>query len=126
MAAIKSSEKNPVPGIDYSEIRIPDERNLGTGTFTTVLEPKAMVKMSPIISSIENKPVFKLIVNIFFSEKEVTALLGKADDTPALSRIVFKLPDEIDPSGTHRFKVIFKDWKIKELKMNRAKLEKRN
>lgn len=124
MAEIKSRENNPLPGIYYSEIRIPDEQNLGTGTFTTVLEPDAMAKVSPLISSIVNKPVFKLIVNILLAEKEVTALLGRADNTPALSREVFKIPEKINLSEKHSFKVIFKDWKIKDIKMNREKLEK--
>jgi len=52
MSEIKNRQDNPVPGIDYSEICIPDEHNLGTGTFTTVLEPGAMAKISPIISTI--------------------------------------------------------------------------
>jgi hypothetical protein len=124
MAEIKSRENNPLPGINYSEIRIPDEQNLGTGTFTTVLEPDAMAKISPIVSSIVNKPVFKLLVNIHLATKEITALLGKANNTPALSREVFKMPEKINFSDKHSFKVIFKDWKIKELKMNRKRLEK--
>ncbi len=124
MAGIKNRENNPVPGIDYSEIIIPDEQNLGTGTFTTVLEPDALVKVSPIVSSIVNKPVFKLLVNIHLASKEITALLGKADNSPALSREVFKMPEKLDLSHSHSFTVIFKDWKIKDLKMNRVRLEK--
>ena len=124
MADIKSRENNPLPGIYYSEIRIPDEQNLGTGTFTTVLEPDALVKISPIVSSVVNKPVFKLLVNIHLATKEITALLGKADNSPALSREVFKIPEKINLSEKHSLKVIFKDWKIKDMKMNRGKLEK--
>jgi len=124
MAEIKNRENNPLPGIYYSEIRIPDEQNLGTGTFTTVLEPDALVKISPIVSSVVNKPVFKLLVNIHLATKEITALLGKADNSPALSREVFKIPEKINLSEKHSLKVIFKDWKIKDMKMNRGKLEK--
>ncbi|MEF9437981.1 MAG: hypothetical protein L0922_04270, partial [Candidatus Mariimomonas ferrooxydans] len=82
---MKSRQNNPVPGIDYSEICIPDEHNLGTGTFTTVLEPGAMAKISPIISTIVNEPVFKLMINIHLAANEIIALLGKADNSPALS-----------------------------------------
>lgn len=123
MAEIKSRENNPVPGIDYSEIRIPDEQNLGTGTFTTVLEPDAMTKISPIISSIINESVFKLLVSIHLATKEITALLGKADNSPALSREVFKMPDKIELSNRHSFEVVFEDWKIKDLLMNGEKLQ---
>ena len=44
MGEIKSHEENPVPGIAYSDIHIPDEDSLGTGVFTTVLHPGAFGK----------------------------------------------------------------------------------
>jgi hypothetical protein len=124
MTGINSRDNNPVPGIDYSEIHIPDEQSLGTGTFTTVLEPKALGKINPIISSIINEPVFKLMVSINLAIEEVTVLLGKADKLPPLSRKVFKLPKEFNVSDVHTFDVGFKDWKIKGLEMNRNSLEK--
>lgn len=123
MAEIKSREQNPISGIEYSEIIIPDEQNLGTGTFITALEPDAMAKTNPIISSIVNKPVFKMFVNIDIVTKETTVLLGKADDSPASSREIFKLPKDINTKETHRFDAIFKDWKVKELKMDGEELE---
>ncbi len=67
--------------------------SLGTGTFTTVLEPDAMTKISPIINTIVNAPAFKLLVNGLLAEKEVAVMIGKADKSPPLSRAVFKLPD---------------------------------
>ncbi len=122
--SIKSREKNPVPGIDYSEIRIPDEKNLGTGTFTTALEPNAMAKNNPIISSIINEPVFKMLVHINLALEEVIVLLGKADKAPALSKMTFRLPKFFKTSEALRFDAVFKDWKIKQLKMNGKALEK--
>ncbi|MBI5097730.1 MAG: hypothetical protein HZB30_00630 [Nitrospirae bacterium] len=124
MAEIESREDKPLPGIEYSEIHIPDEDNLGTGIFTTVLEPRATAKINPIISAIRNVPVFQLIVNINSAENEVTVLLGKADNSPASSREVFMMPKIFDASMTHRLDAIFKDWKITELKMNGDNLEK--
>jgi hypothetical protein len=119
---IKSRGHKPVPGIEYSEIRIPNEKNLGTGNFKTVLEPGALAKINPVVSSIINEPVFKLLVNINLADESVTALLGKADKSPPLSRRTFKLPKKFKVSDTHMFEVIFKDWKLKELKMNGKKL----
>lgn len=119
MAEINSRENNPVPGIDYSEIYIPEEQNLGTGTFKTVLQPNAMAKICPIISTIINEPVFKLLVNINVATDEITALLGKPDNSPALSREVFKIPKKPDLSDVYSFEVIFKDWEIKDLMMKR-------
>ncbi len=123
MAEIKSREQNPVPGIDHSDIHIPDENNLGTGTFITVLEPEAMARISPIISTIVNEPVFKLIVNILLAENEVTVLIGKADKSPPLSRAIFKLPDIPDLKKKFRFDVTFSDWKITGLQMDGNPLE---
>ena len=118
MAEIKSRDNNPVPGIDHSEIHIPDENNLGTGTFITVLEPNAMAKINPIISSIINEPIFMLVVSINLAIESVTVMIGKADKTPPLSRKVFKLPKEIDLPATHTFDVGFGEWKIESLRMD--------
>lgn len=118
MTEIRSREKKPVPGIDYSEICIPEENNLGTGTFITVLDPNAMAKVNPIISSIVNKPVFQLILSINIAIESVTAMIGKADNTPPLSRKVFALPKAIDVSEAHRFDVGFSRWEIVSLKMD--------
>jgi len=118
MAEIKSRDNNPVPGIDHSEIHIPDENNIGTGTFITVLEPNAMAKINPIISSIINEPVFQLIVSINLAIESVSVMIGKADKTPPASRKVFKLPKEINLPETHRFDVSFGEWKIESLSMD--------
>lgn len=124
MSEIRNREDKPLPGIEYSEILIHDEDNLGTGVFTTVLEPKAMAKINPILSSIRNAPEFQLIVNINSAENEITVLLGKADNSPASSREVFILPEKFDNLKTHQFDTLFRDWKITELKMNGDSLTK--
>jgi hypothetical protein len=124
MAEIISSEQKPVPGVDYSEIRIPDEENLGTGTFTILLEHDAMSKINPIVSAIINEPVFQLLVNIDSEVKEVTALVGKADNTPPISREVFILPENIKLPDAHKFEITFKDWEIKDVMMNGDNLER--
>jgi len=124
MPEIKSRQEKPVLGIDYSEIIIPNDHNMGTGTYITVLEPDAMSKINPIISTIVNEPVFKLMVHINYAIAEITALLGKADNSPALSRKLFKLPEKINTADTHRFEAIFKNWEILELTMDGNSLEK--
>ena len=118
MPEVKSRENNPLPGIEYSEIHIPDEDILGTGTFATVLEAGAMAKINPIMSTIVNKPVFQLIVSVNAGEEEATVVLGKADNTPALSRKVFSIPKEARPEKSHELLVVFSDWDIKALQMN--------
>ncbi len=123
MAEIRSRDNNPVPGIDHSEIYIPDEKNVGVGTFITVLEPNAMAKISPIISSIINEPVFQLIVSINLAIESATVMIGKADKSPPLSRKVFKLPKEIELPDAHRFEVVFGNWDIESLKLDGENLE---
>ncbi len=124
MAEIKSRSDKPVPGIDYSELFIPDEQNLGTGTFKTVLESDAMKKNNPIISTIVNEPVFKLFVNINLAIDEITVLLGKADKSPPISRDIFEIPKSFKADGVHKFNVTFKEWKVTSLELNGNSLKK--
>ena len=58
------------------------------------------------------------MVNINLSTETVTSLLGKADKSPHLCRETFKLPKKFKVSDVHTFDVVFKDWKIKSVKMN--------
>lgn len=124
MPDIVSRENNPLPGIAYSEIHIPDEDNIGTGVFTTVLEEKAMSRINPIMSAIRNTPVFQMIVSINVAENEITVLLGKADGSPATSREVFILPKDTDSSRSHRFDTVFREWKVTDLQLNGDSLKR--
>lgn len=123
MTEIISREDRPLPGIEYSEISIPDENDLGTGTFTTVIEEKAMAKINPIMSSIINEPFFQMIITINSAEEEATILLGKAGNSPALSRKVFKIPEDTKINESHNFRVIFSEWDIKALELDGNELQ---
>ncbi len=118
MAETKSREDHPIPGVDYSEIRIPDEHYLGTGEFTTMVEAKALKKINPIISNVMNDPYFLLIVSINLGIDQVTALLGKTHDEGPISRKVFNIPKGINIENAHDFTVCFKEWDIKDIKLN--------
>ncbi len=118
MAEVQSREEKPLPGIDYSEIHIPDDTNLGEGSFLTVLDPKAMSKINPLMSSIVNKPVFQLILVINAAEDEATVLLGQADNSPAQSRKVYTIPQDADREKSLQFKTIFKNWEVIALELD--------
>ncbi len=118
MAEMKNRETTPIPGIEYSEIHIPDEKDVGTGTFTSVLEPKALKKINPIISSIQNEPVFLMIVSINTAISQVTAMIGKSHNTAPLDRKVFNIPDSIDDETANDFTVKFNGWDIESMKLN--------
>jgi len=123
MAEIISREDKPIPGVDYSEIRIPDELYLGTGEFTTVLEPKALAKINPIVSNVMNEPYFLMIVTINLGIDQITALLGKAHDEGPISRKVFNIPKDINVENANDFTVCFNEWDISEIKLNGAPLK---
>jgi hypothetical protein len=124
VAEIKSREDAPLPGITYSEINIPDESNLGTGTFLTVLEEGAFGKKNPIISSIMNEPEFVLILSMNVAIESATAMIGKSQNTQPLDRKVFKIPADINTKEVLSFKISFDDWDIKGIDINGNNLEK--
>ena len=123
MGAINSRELNPIPGVDFSEILIPDEYYLGTGKFTTMVEAGAFKRINPIISNVMNEPYFLMIVTINLGIDQVTALLGKAHDEGAISRKVFNIPQNIVVDNAHDFTVFFKEWDITEIKLDGKALE---
>ncbi len=118
MAELENREDNPIPGVAYSEIRFPDELYLGTGEFTTMLEPKALAKINPIISNVMNEPYFLMIVTINLGIDQVTALLGKAHDEGPISRKVFDIPKDVNVENANDFTVVFKEWDITDIKLN--------
>ena len=123
MGEIVSREAHPIPGVEYSEIRIPDEQYLGTGEFTTVVEAKGLAKINPIISNIMNDPYFLMIVTINLGIDQVTALLGKTHDEGPICRKVFDIPKDIKVEEENNFTVVFKEWDIKEILLNRKNLK---
>lgn len=122
MGEIKTRQENPGPGIEYSELHIPDEENLGTGSYRTVLEPNALARRQPTSSLIVNIPVFQISLNVNPATKEIPVLLGKADNTPPISEKVFRLPENIELSSSYVFNAIFADWEIAELLLNGVSL----
>ncbi|MEN8264948.1 MAG: hypothetical protein ABFR82_15970 [Nitrospirota bacterium] len=124
MAELKHREDNPIPGVDYSEIRIPDEKYLGTGEFTTMVPKKALSKINPIISNVMNDPYFLLIVSINLGIDQVTAVLGKTHDEPPISRKVFNIPKDFDVKDAHDFTVSFKEWDVTGMTLNGKEIER--
>lgn len=124
MPEIKSREEGPVPGIEYSEIHIPDDNDLGTGTFKTVLKEDIMGKINPIISSIANEePDFLMLVTINTAIEEINVMLGKSEKVPPVSRAIFSIPKELDIKTAHTIDAHFKEWKVTEVEIDGVKLE---
>jgi hypothetical protein len=123
MSGIKNRDEKPIPGVDYSEIRIPDEHYLGTGEFTTMVETKALGKINPIISNVSNEPYFLMIVTINLGIDQVTALLGKTYDEGVISRKVFNIPKDINIENANDFTVAFEEWEVKSITLNGTAME---
>lgn len=123
MIPIVNRQANPSPEIEFSEIYIPDQVNIGTGSFTTRIKPKVLLTEKAVSSMIFFAPHFQLSVNLNPVTGKVPILLGRADGTSPLSRKVFLLPQNIDHNIPHNFIVKFQNWKIISFIMDTVSLE---
>jgi len=125
MGKINYRLDKPVQGIKFSEIDIPNDQKLGTGIYTTALEPSALAKKKPVVSMIVNVPRFQLSVNINPLTKEIPVLLGKADESNPISNVMFSLPENVSLEEQYVFITEFKNWQIESLSMNNVSLARK-
>jgi hypothetical protein len=126
MAAIKHRIPWITPEIEYGEIDIPDSRDMGTGSFTTVLKPNTLAFLNkPVISVMAKKPVFQISVELNPQTGLITVLLGKADGTEPVSNETFRFPFDMDSQPGHCVIARFKDWKIANVTLNDSSLEEK-
>jgi hypothetical protein len=118
MAEVRHRQPSSAPGIEYGEIFIPDDNDMGTGTFTTLLQANALSAGNPIASIMLNKPKFQISVNINPGTKEIPVLLGKADGSDPAEKKLFLLPQNLDVSVSHEFVATFENWKVTDLQLN--------
>lgn len=124
MPEIKHRQINPSPEIEYAEIYIPDNRNLGTGSFKLVTKP--MLSTIKAISGVMiNPPIFQISVNINTETGEIPVLLGRADGSDPISMKVYQLPGDVDFSKSHEFKATFENWKVTGLYMDGIPLKEK-
>ncbi len=123
MPEIKRRQINPCPEIDYAEFHIPDDRDLGTGSFINVTKSGALSSDKEFASIMINPPVFQISANFNPSTKEIPVLLGFADGSDPISRNIYFFPENLNVSDSHEFKVTFKDWEITGLSMDSIPLE---
>ena len=124
MGEIKHRLSSTAPDIEYAEIYIPNENNLGTGQFTTVLKEGALVKNNPIVSMMIKRPIFQISVNINPQTFKIPILLGRADNSEPKDIVNFSLPRNIDKSAKYVLVVEFQEWKICSFKLNDISLER--
>ena len=122
MGSIKIRRERTAPQIDYAEINIPDDKDLGTGSFTTVLNQGALSGRNSISSVMINVPVFQISVNINPGTEAIPVLLGRADNSNPISRKVFILPQKLRKPQKHSFVANFKGWQITSLTLDGSAL----
>ncbi len=122
MPAIKHRQPNASPEVEYGEINIPDDKNLGTGTFTTLLKPNALLGTKTISSIMINAPRFQISVNINPGTKEIPVLLGRAD-ADHISGKIFLLSANIDPTVSHTFVAAFENGQVLGLELDGTPLK---
>jgi len=122
MPEIKHRQDKASPEIEYSEIYMPDDRHLGTGSFRTVIKPNAFSTGKAISSIMIQVPVFQISVNFNPSTKEIPVLLGLANGSEPISKKTFLFPEEVNFANAHEFKITFQNWKIMDLSMDGTSL----
>ncbi len=112
MPEIKHRQVNASPEIEYGEIHIPDDKNLGAGNYKIVIKKGAFSGKKVISSIMINVPVFQISVNFNPATLEIPVLLGRADGSAPISSKTYLFPDYLSISDSHEFKVAFEKWQI--------------
>jgi hypothetical protein len=108
---IRHQQQSPSPNVSLSEIHIPDDSDLGTGTFSTVFNPGALSSNTAFDSIIVNEPRFQISATVNLN-KEVPVRLGRADGSQPLDRVVFRLPNGLDLREAKALRIEFARWRI--------------
>ncbi len=117
MPEIRQQRPGGSGAMERAEIHIPDDKDLGTGTFTSVSRPDSLPSPKVIVSSMVNPPSFQLSLTINPSGT-IPVLLGRADGSPPKSSKKYRLPSELDSSKSHELLVRFKSWEITSLELD--------
>ena len=111
MAEIKHQQPGGSPEVSGSVIHIPNDADMGTGTFTTEFKSNALPATKVIMSDIVNAPVFQITATVN-PNGDLPVLLGKADNSDPTDRVYFRLPGDIERNRPHALEVRFANWKI--------------
>ncbi len=107
---IKHQQPSDSPEISFAEIHIPDDEDLGTGTFTTTFVPSVLPPVKAIGLMVKS-PTFQISVTVN-PNLNVNVNLGLADGTRPKDSGSFFLPKEIEPSIAPVLTIRFAKWCI--------------
>ena len=111
MPAIKHQQRNACPEISLGEIHIPDDADLGTGTFTNTFSPRALPPTKVISSIMINAPSFQVAATVN-PNSEITVALGRADGSNPRDHAIFILPRSVTRRASHTLRIEFAGWRI--------------
>jgi hypothetical protein len=104
--------RGPASLISFSEIHIPDDADLGTGTYTVHFKPRSLPATDkPIACGMLGAPDFEIKAT-FTPDGELSLALGSADDSRPKRLVSFVLPSRIDPTDIHLLVVSFTGWEV--------------
>lgn len=109
MPEVRRAMKGGTPQVRGAEIYIPDDSDLGTGSLTTHLRPRALLSNDVVLSDMHNESRFKIWVNIESSTRQIAVALGQSAPE---AFAWFRLPHGIDFRVAHSLAITFAAWKI--------------
>jgi hypothetical protein len=100
------------PGIYTFGIHIPDESDLGTGSFTTVFSPAAFSGSEQVPSMIVNPHIFGIFATLDPQRGIVGVRLHEADGVTPKHELGFHVPAGLNRDIAHTLIVEFVKWRI--------------
>jgi len=117
--------QSPSSVISSSEIHIPDETDLGTGTYTVHFKPRSLPATDkPIACGMLGAPDFEIKAT-FTPGGELSVALGSADDSRPKRVASFVLPAQIDPIEIHLLVVSFARWEVTDVALDDVALTRK-
>jgi hypothetical protein len=110
MPPIKHQQLGGSPEIELAEIHIPDDSNLGTGSFVTKFKLGEPSPSKTVTSIMINAPIFQISVTVN-PNRQMAVLLGEAEGSEPRSREIFLLP-VLDLTKPHAIRIEFSRWQI--------------
>jgi hypothetical protein len=124
MAEFTHRQDRPGPGIHYGEVRFPEEKDLGTGTYTVAVEPAALTGDKPLASVLINRPVFQLALEVNPQTREAVVTFGRADGGEPAIQSAYRLPEGSAGAGPALFVVSFERWTVRGVTLDGRELTK--
>jgi hypothetical protein len=112
MGSIKYQFPGERPEINTFGIHIPDESDLGTGTFTTSFSPKAFSSPEQVSSIIVNPHIFGIFAALDPNSGVVGVRLHEADGITPKDELGFHIAPGLNRDIAHTLVVEFVKWHI--------------